>query len=95
MVETASDRVSFLADFGVDATWTKRDTSTVAVRVIYDAIYSQPGDGSVVDYVATGISSVFTGVQVRETLTISGAVYSIVDIRHDTTGIVDMALDKQ
>ena len=92
-IETAADRAAYLRDLGVSATWTKSTGVAATVSIVLYPIYGDSG-ASVVEYFAQTSTELMGTAKLRETLTVSGTVYVITDIRPDGTGWLELQLDR-
>ena len=103
-VETAADRLSFLADFGVSATLRPQAGAAVAVTGIFDddtVLVSGDGGSQVRTQAPTFPlrSADLTGLAAGEIrqddeLVIDGLTYRVVAPLHDGTGITVLHMEK-
>ena len=98
-VETDSDRLEMLADFGVDATYTPDGGSASTVHGIFDNQWQGTDVGADVD-VSTQLPRFlvrevdFPNVQEGDALTVGGVDYIIQVPMPDGTGMVELALEE-
>lgn len=93
MVESAADRLAFLADFGVSATYGGNNTK-VLIQAKHDlsAIFDGP---QTTDYLIEAPAESVAGVVRGHTIAIGGINYTIVAVMPDGTGWVEMLAEKQ
>ena len=99
-VETAADRLMFLADFGLTATYTKSGGSVSSLRGIFDNEFYAADTGAGVAFVSAQprffVRSVDmpTGADYGDGISIDGANYVVRTIQPDGTGMTTLILEK-
>lgn len=99
-VETASDRIALLADFGVTATYTPSGGSGSSVKVIHDKDFQEADAGGSITFAieiprALGKTSDFANAAEGDTLVIDGTTYVILVVMPDGQGMTELRLEKQ
>lgn len=99
-VETASDRIAMLADFGVNASYKPLNGSARSIKVIFDDEYVPVDTGGGIAFAmnqpkALAKSSDLTGTIENGSLIIAGISYLIKIVMSDGTGITELMLERQ
>lgn len=94
-VETSLDRLTFLNDFGVDAT-----SGSDTFKVIFDNPHQETSTigevpFSIQECYITARSSDVSGVGQGSIITVSGSQYAVTDIQPDGTGMSMVMLELQ
>lgn len=96
--DMAADLATFLADFGVSATYTHAGGAGATISVLFDNAYIQANLGGVevesLGPAATCKSSDVSNAVHGDTLTISGTTYNIIGIHPDGSGITVLILSR-
>lgn len=102
MVESASDRAAFVADFGQAATWTKADASTVALTVLIQAKHDLSAgfelngtELQTTDYIIEAPASDLVGIQPSETITTGGVTYVVIAVMPDSIGWMELLAERR
>ena len=97
-VETADDRASFVADFGVSATYTPAGGVSSAITVIFDNEFIPVDTGASVSFAmqqpkALAITADVLSAAEGDTLAINGITYTIRIVMPDGTGMTELMLE--
>jgi len=99
-VETADDRLAFVADFGVSATYTPAGGGSSTITVIFDNEFIPVDTGASVSFAMQQpkvqvISSDVPNVAEGDTMVIEGITYIIRVVMRDGTGMTELMLEAQ
>jgi len=99
-VETANDRIAFLADFGVVATYNPVSGESSTVKVIFDTDFQEADAGGSITFAieiprAIGKTADFASAIEGDSLVISGTTYTILVVMPDGQGMTELRLEKQ
>lgn len=99
-VETAADRLAFLADFGTTATYTKASGGASSVKGIFDNEFYAADTGAGVAFVSAQprfmvrSADMPTGADYGDGIAIDGISYTVRTIQPDGTGMTTLLLEK-
>nr|BAR35090.1 hypothetical protein [uncultured Mediterranean phage uvMED] len=99
-VETASDRLLMISDFGETVSFIPNVGATVNIKGIFDNTYHAVDAGGTVDFVAvqprlTVRSSDVENAAEGDEFVIRGLLYDVKILMDDGTGITEVALEAQ
>lgn len=99
-VESAADRLVFLADFGQSVTYTVQGGSSATITVIFDNQFIEVDSGGTVGFAVqqprlTCRTQDVSNCTEGDTFVISGTTYLSRIVQDDGTGMTEIVLEKQ